>query len=179
MYSRKDTNPNYIEFSKNQTRIGRFVWFQKSYKENFYFEPCFQLLKINDLGLFEKSQQVYLSEKEGEALSTIRNTVIHDAENLGLVPIYEAKSGKESTMDQELEICNRVYEIATYNMRRVVVTIKKYNVNKPPYIQIRLFTAKENEAMKQVAYVNYTLNEIKELSQILGDFMLVDNCKPQ
>ena len=116
------------------------------------------------MGQFEKSQQVYLSEKEGEALSTIRNNVIHDAENLGLVPIYEAKPGKESFMDQELEICNRVYEIATYNMRRVCVTIKTYSVNKPPYIQIRLFTAKENEAMKQVAYVNYTLNEFKELS---------------
>ena len=179
MYSRKDTSPNYIEFSKNQTRIGRFVWFQNSYKGKFYFEPCFQLLKINDLGHLEKSQQVYLSEKEGETLSTIRKTAIQDAENLGLVPIFEAKSGKESTMDQELEICNRVYEIATYNMRRVCVTIKKYSMNKPPYIQIRLFTAKENEAMKQVAYVNYTLNEFKELSQILGDFMFVDNCKPQ
>ena len=105
-----------------------------------------------------------------------RNTVIHDAENLGLVPIYEAKSGKESTMGQELDICNRV---ATYNMRRVCVAIKKYTLNKPPYIQIRLFTAKENEDLKQFAYVNYTLNEFKELSQIWGDFMFVDNCEPQ
>ena len=173
MYSRKVDSSNYIEFSKNQKRIGRFVWFQKSYKGKICLEPCFQLLKLNDLGPFEKSQQVYLSEKEGEAISTIRNTVIHDAENLGLVPIYEAKSGRESTMDQELDICNRVYEIATYNMRRVC------HPSKPPYIQIRLFTAKENEDLKQVAYVNYTLNEFKELSQILGDFMFVDNCKPQ
>ena len=45
------------------------------------------------------------------------------------------------------------------------VTIKKYNVIKPRYIQIRLFIAKENEAMKQIAYVNYTLNEFKDLSQ--------------
>ena len=142
-------------------------------------EPCFQLLKINDLGQFEKSQQIYFSKKEGEAISAIRNSVIHDAENLGLVPIYEAKSGKESTMDQELDICNKVYEIATYNMRRVCVTIKKYSVNKPPYIQIRLFTAKENEGLKQVAYVNYTLNELKELSQFLENFMFDDNCEPQ
>ena len=78
-------------------------------------------------------------------------TVNHDAENLGLVPKHEAKSGKESTMDQELENCNRIYEIVTYNMRRVCATIQKYNVNKPPSLQIRLFTAKENEAMKQVA----------------------------
>ena len=69
-------------------------------------------------------------------------------------------------MDQELEICNRVFEIATNNMRRVCVTIKKYSVNKAPYIQIRLFTAKENEAIKQVAYVKCTLNEFKELSKI-------------
>ena len=101
--------------------------------------------------------------------------VIHDADNLGLVLIHETKSAKESNMDQELDICNRVYEIATYNLSRLCVTIKKYNVNKPPYIQIRIFTAKENKAMKQVAYVNYTLNEFKELSQILGDFMFVDN----
>ena len=33
--------------------------------------------------------------------------------------------------------------------------------------------------MKQVAYVNYTLNEFKELSQILGDFMFVENCNVQ
>ena len=54
------------------------------------------------------------------------------------------------------------------------VTIKKYNVNKPLYNQNRLFTAKENEDLKQVAYVNHTLNEFKELSQILGDFVFVD-----
>ena len=82
-------------------------------------------------------------------------------------------------MDQELDICNRVYEIALYNMRRVCVTIKKHNVNKPPCIQIRLFTAKQNEDLKQVANFNYTLNEFKELSQNLGDFMFVDHCEPQ
>ena len=59
----------------------------------------------NVLGQFGKSQQVYLNEKEGEALSAIRNNVTYNAENL----VYEAKSGKESSMDQELDICNRVY----------------------------------------------------------------------
>ena len=120
-----------------------------------------------------------LVKKKPKQYPQYGKTVIQDVENLGLVPIYEAKSGRESTMDQELDICNRVYEIATYNMRRVCVTIKKYNVSKPPYIQIRLFIAKENEDLKQVAYVNYTLNEFKELAQILGDFMFIDNCKHQ
>ena len=131
------------------------------------------------MGQFEKSQQVYLSEKEGKAISAIRNTVDHDAVNIGLVSNYEAKSGKESTMDQELDISNRIYDVATYQIRRLCSTIKKYNVNKPTYIQIRLFTAKTNEAMKQFAYVNYTLDKIKEISQILEDFLFVDNFKPQ
>ena len=100
----------------------------------------------------------------------------YDAENLGLFPILELFSDKESTMVQELGKCNKVYDIVIYNSRQVCVTIKQYNINKPPYIQIRLLTAKENEAMKQVAYVIYTLNEFKELFQILGDFMIVENC---
>ena len=129
------------------------------------------------MGQLEKRQQDYLVENKEDAISAIRNTVIHDAENLGLVPILELTSDKESTMDQELANCNKVYAIATYNRRQVCVTIKKYK--KPPYIQIRLFTAKENEAMKRVAYVNYTLNEFKELSQILGDFMFIENCNLQ
>ena len=82
-------------------------------------------------------------------------------------------------MDQELDICNRVYEIATYSLRRVCVTIKKNNVNKPYYIQIRPFTAKEKEDLKQVAYVNYALTELKELSQSLWDFMFNENCNSQ
>ena len=82
-------------------------------------------------------------------------------------------------MEQELANCHAVYDVAIYKKRRVCVTIKKYNVNKSPYIQIRLFTAKQNEVLKQVAYVNYTLNEFKELAQVLGDFMFVENCNDQ
>ena len=134
MYSRKDTSPNYIEFTKNLTRLGRFAWSQKSYRRKNYFEPCFQLFKKNELVQLEKRQQVYLGEKEGETISAIRNTVIHDAENVGLVPILELISDKESTMDQELANCNKVYTIATYNRRQVCVTIKKYNVNNYPNI---------------------------------------------
>ena len=48
-----------------------------------YFEHCSQLFKKNELGQLEKRQQDYLGEKEGEATSAIRNTVIHDAEKLG------------------------------------------------------------------------------------------------
>ena len=92
----------------------------------------------NESVQIEKTHQVYLGEK-GERISAIRNTVIHDAENLGLVPLLEPNSDKDSTMQQELANCHAVYDIATYKKRRVCVTIKKYSVTKPPCIQIRLY----------------------------------------
>ena len=110
--------------------------------------------------------------KEGERISVIRNTVIHDAENLGLVPVLEPYSDKDSTMEQEHANGHALYDVATYKKRRMCVIIKKYSVNKSPHIQIRLFTIKENEVLKQVAYVNYTWNEFKALA----DFMFVENC---
>ena len=91
----------------------------------------------------------------------------------------EPYSEKDSIMEQELANWHTVCNVATYKKLRVCVTIKKYGVNKPPYIEIRLFTAKENEVLKQVAYVNYTLNEFKELAQVLGDFMFVESCNVQ
>ena len=106
------------------------------------------------MGQIEKSQQVYDGEKEGERISAIWNHITHDAEDFGLVPILEPYSDKNSTMEQQFANCHVVCDIALYKKKRVYVTIKKYSVNKPPYIQIRLFTAKENEALKQVAYVN-------------------------
>ena len=52
-------------------------------------------------------------------------------------------------------------------------------MNKPPHIQIRLFTAKENKDLKKVAYVNCTLNELKESVEVLVNFKIVGNYKPQ
>ena len=69
-----------------------------------------------------------------------------------------------------------------YNRRQVRVTIKKYNVYKPPYIQIRLFTAKEIEAIKQVTYVNYFWTNSKnfpkfwETSCLLRTVMYIKLC---
>ena len=137
------------------------------------------MLKKNESGQIKKSRQSYFGEKEGERISEKRTNVIHDAENLGLVSVLELYSDKDSTMEQELADCHSVYDVATYKKRRVCVTIKKYNVKKPSYIQIRLFTAKENEVLKQVAYVKFTLNEIKELAQVLRYLKFVENCNVQ
>ena len=79
-------------------------------------------------------------------------------------------------MDQEPAKCNKVYVIATYKRRQVCVKIKKYRFKQPPDIQIRVFAAKKNGALKQVAYVNYTPERIQRIVPISVDFKFVENC---
>ena len=43
----------------------------------------------------------------------------------------------------------------------------------------RFDSSLHNEILKQLSYVIYTLNEFKELAQVLRDFMFVENCKVQ
>ena len=80
----------------------------------FYFEPCVQLFKKNELEQIEKRHQFCLGLKEGGAISSITNTVFHDAENLELVSMFELTSEKESAMDQVLANCNKAYDMASY-----------------------------------------------------------------
>ena len=47
------------------------------------------------------------------------------AENNGLVPILEAYSVEASSIDQELDILNEVYDIVSFNRRQIGFSIKK------------------------------------------------------
>ena len=49
-----------------------------------------------------------LGEKEEKATSAGKTTVIHNAENIGLVPKLELTSDKGATMNQELANCNKL-----------------------------------------------------------------------
>ena len=101
----------YLLGPKNPTR-GKFI-----------FNPAFNYSKKNDLEQLEKDSESILVKKKEEATSAIRNTVTHDAENRGTLPILELTSDKESNVDQELANCNKKFDITSYNRRQVCVTI--------------------------------------------------------
>ena len=100
------------------------------YHESSTFPNFYILTKMNR-DKTKKTQQVYLGEKERERTSAVRNTVFHDAENLGSVSVLERYSDNDSTMEQELANCHEVYDVATYKKRRVCVTIKTFSIKKP------------------------------------------------
>ena len=67
--------------------------FPNVHKEITYFARCFQISKKKEFGPNEKSQQVYLIQKEEEeAISAIRDAFIHGSESLGIVPILQRSS---------------------------------------------------------------------------------------
>ena len=132
MNSRKDILPNYIEFAKNKKEMGDFLGPKNLQRKNLLW-TLLPIAKENWVGTNWKNAARLSWRKKEERISAIRNTDIHDAENLGLVPVLEPCSDKDSTMEQELANSHAVYDVAIYKMRRVCVTIKKYSVNKPPY----------------------------------------------
>ena len=133
----------------------------------------------------EKQSEILVAKEEYEKLIDFFPSFLYYVETFKKTFIILTKAlkkktfRKDSTMEQELVNCHAVHDVATEKKRRMCVTITKYSLNKPHYVQTRLFSTKENKVLKQVACVNYTLNEFKELAQVLGDFMFVKNCNVQ
>ena len=64
--------PKYFEFKQNRIQVGRFSGSQKSYNRKICFALYYHI---------EKTQQIYLGEKEVDGISAIRKTI---PETLGL-----------------------------------------------------------------------------------------------
>ena len=84
---------------KIKKKLGDLLGPKNPTKGKSILNPAFNYSRKYEFGQLEKRQQVYLGEKEGEAISAIRKTVIYDAENLGLVSILELISDKASTIN--------------------------------------------------------------------------------
>ena len=135
MNSRKrKPSSNCTECFENQTRIGKFACSQKFYIRK-TFEPCFHLFKKNEFGYSKKGRKFILVKKEEKYSRQMALLLITILKTLDSFQYWNSPP-KNSIMDQQLANCNKLYDIATYKRRKVCVTIMKYNVNKPPYIQI-------------------------------------------
>ena len=169
-YSRKDTSPNYNEFSKNQTRIGRFARSQNPTRKIFIMNPAFNYSRKMSWDNSKRYIKPFLEKKKEKQIRQSEILLFTMLRTLDSFLYWNSLLTRSQLWIRILPTATKC-RAATYNRRQVCVTIKKNNVNKPPFIQIRLFTAQEN--------VNYTLNIFKKLSQILGDFMYVENCIEQ
>ena len=81
-------------------------------------------------------------------------------------------------MEYVLQRCHKVREVSIGRNRRIYVTFNQCVQKNPAsiYVQIRPFCCKENKEFKQVTYVRYTLDELKELIQHSNDFSYIEQC---
>ena len=98
--------PIIVNSQNIKRKLGDLFGFSNSYKGKIYYEPCFQLLKTNDLGQFEASQQVYIGEKEGQN----RQSGIPIFTMLKTLDscLYMKPNLAKNQLYQELDICHRV-----------------------------------------------------------------------
>lgn len=170
--------PKYFDFGNGYTRFGRFSSFPTYKNGSFVSDPVFQLHKRNVAGQFVVLQQLRISSAELDKLIATKDTL--KAENLILFELPEVHP-KNLSMQEELNYCHGIQEISNQKNRKLFVTYKQYNIKdrESIYVQIRLFCKKDNETeFKQASYVNYKLEEFKDLIKAL-DIVMNDKCKVQ
>ena len=74
-------------------------------------------------------------------------------------------------MDEQLKLAHKVVDVVDRTKRKICVTLLRYNVDRPEssYAQVRLFARKkEDEKFQQVVNVNFKLEEIFYLPDVMN-----------
>ena len=74
-------------------------------------------------------------------------------------------------MEEQLKLTHRVVEVVDRPLRKLCVTMLRYNVEMPEtsYVPVRLFGRTKDEAkLNQIVYVNYNLDEFIFLLDVMN-----------
>ena len=104
----------------------------------------------------------------------LRNQLVNAAENFAreeklIIPVLIPTMSRD--MDEQLKLAHKVVDVVDRANRKICVTMLRYNVDKPviSYAQVQLFARKkEDEKFQQVVYVNYKLEEIIYLLEVMN-----------
>ena len=128
--------------------------------------------KYDNKGL-RLAQKLTMGEVDFNQFMRWRNQLVNAAENFArdenLMPVLIPTRSKD--MDEQLKVADLVVDVVDRANRKVCVTLLRYNVDKPEsaYAQVRLFARKkEDEKFHQVFYVNFKLEEIIYLLDVMN-----------
>ena len=74
-------------------------------------------------------------------------------------------------LEEQLRLTHKVVKVVDRPHRKICVTMRRYNVEKPEtlYVQVRLFGRKKDEKkFNQFVYVNYKLDEVIYLLDVMN-----------
>ena len=102
-----------------------------------------------------------------------RNQLVVAADNFlrekNLSPVLQSTLSKD--MEEQLKLVHKVIDAVDCPNRRICVTLLRYKMDDPEtsYAQVRLFGRKtEEEKFQQIVYVNYRLDEIVYLLDVMN-----------
>ena len=166
----KLTCTNYVDFGKCQDRFGKLSW---SKNDSNYLDKKLKVFRKDHKKEFRLVQKLTIGEADFNQFMRLRNQVVSAAENFAkeemLTPVLMTTMSEE--MDEQLKLAHKVVDLVDRTNRKICVTLLRYNVDKPEssYAQRRLFASKtEDEKFQQFVYVNYRLEEIIYLLDVLN-----------
>ena len=165
----KLTCTDYEDLDKCQDTFERLSW---SKNISNYLDVKLKVFKKHDNKEFLLVQNLTMGEADFNQLMRLRNQLLNAAKNFArednLTPVLTATMSKD--MDEQLKLAHKVVDVVNRAKRKVCVTLLRYNVDKPEssYSQVQRFARKkEHEKFQQVVYLNYELEEVFSLLDVM------------
>ena len=114
-----------------------------------------------------------MGEADFNQFMRLRNLLINAVENFAreenFTPVLKPTMSKD--MDEQLKLAHKVVDVVDRANRNICVILLRYSVDQPEisYAQVRFFARnKEDEKFQQNVYVNYKLEEIMCLLDVMN-----------
>ena len=166
----KLTCTDYVKFGKCQDRLGQFSW---SKNDSNYLDVKLKVFKKDYNKEFRLVQNLTLGEADFNQFMQLRNQLVNAAEVFAreenLMTVLLPTMSKD--MDEQPKLAHKVVDLVDRANRKICVTLLGYNVDKleNSYAQVRLFARKkEDEKFQHVVYVNYKLEEIVYILDVMN-----------
>ena len=160
-----------MDFGKCQDRFGQISW---SKNDSNYLEIKLKFFKREDKNAeFRLRQNLPMGEADFNQFIRQRNQLVAAADNFlreqNLPPVLQSTLSKD--MEEQLKLVHKVIDVVDRPNRRICVTLLRYKTDTPEtsYAQVRLFGRnKEEENFQQIVYVNYKLDDIVYLLDVMS-----------
>ena len=164
----KLTCTDYVDFGECQDRFGRFYW-SKNYSN--YLDVKLKVFRKDDKKEFRLAQNHTMGEADFNQFMRLRNQLVNAAENFARKENFTPVLIPTMSMDEQLKLAHKVVDVVDRTNRKICVTLLRYNVEKPEssFAHVRfLARKKEDEKLQQVVYVNYKLEELIFLLDVMN-----------
>ena len=162
---------DYVDFDKSLDRFGRVSWTKN---DSNYLDIKLKVFKREDKNAkFRLRQNLSMGEADFNQFIRQRNQLVVALDNFlreqNLPRVLQTTLSKD--IEEQLKLVHKVIDVVDCPNRKICVTLLRYKVDNPEtsYAQVRLSgRKKQEEKFQQIVYVNYKLDELALLLDVLN-----------